>query len=98
MMQKNKYMIRKKNTKEGTTRQLNLKLSKKLVDHLEIYANSFGYSNIQELIREAIRDKLFGSDKLRADYVERLLTDEDYLTSIGEEKSLEELEDLKSRI
>lgn len=44
------------------TKQLNLKISKKLLDEVELYSGEFGYNNAQELIREAIRGKNYGSN------------------------------------
>lgn len=87
----------KKNIGGDLTKQLNLKISKKLLDEVELYSGEFGYNNAQELIREAIRDKIYGSDIVRIDYLERLFTDREFQTSIGREQSVIELEELKKR-
>ncbi len=92
-----KRISAKKNFGRDLTKQLNLKISKKLLDEVELYSREFGYNNAQELIREAIRDKIYGSDIVRADYLERLFTDKEFQISIGREQSLIELDKLKSR-
>jgi hypothetical protein len=105
-MIKNKKVIKKrknihstkKSIKDISTKQLNLKLSNKLMNEIDLYLNEFGYNNAQELIREAIRDKIYGSDNVRTEYLEKLFTDKDFYTSIGEKQSLIELEKLKKRI
>lgn len=87
----------KKTSGGNLTRQLNLKISKKLLDEVELYSNEFGYNNAQELIREAIRDKIYRVDIVRIDYLEKLFNDKDFQNSIGREQSLIELEELKKR-
>jgi len=42
-----------------STKQLNLKMSKNLLDAAERYAKEFGYRNVQELAAESIREKIF---------------------------------------
>ena len=88
----------KKNLKGDSTKQLNLKISSKLISEVEIYSEEFGYNNAQELIREAIRDKIYGSDNVRSEYLEKLFTDKEFHTSIGREQSVMELEKLQERI
>ncbi len=41
------------------TKQINLKLPKNLHSAAENYAKNFGFRNIQELISESIREKIF---------------------------------------
>lgn len=82
----------------NSTKQLNLKISNNLMEKIEVYSEEFGYNNAQELIREAIRDKIFGSDNVRSDYLERLFTDSEFQTSIGKKQSIFELNELQKRI
>jgi len=39
--------------------QINLKLSKNLIEAARKYAEAYGYKNIQELASESIREKVF---------------------------------------
>ena len=41
------------------TKQLNLKISSNLLKAAEGYVNQYGYRNIQELISESMREKIF---------------------------------------
>jgi hypothetical protein len=41
------------------TKQINLKLSKDLLEVAERYAKNFGYRNVQELAAESMREKVF---------------------------------------
>ena len=41
------------------TKQINLKLSKSLLEAAQSYARNFGYRNIQELASESLREKVF---------------------------------------
>ena len=95
--QKKGYSTKKISMVE-VTKQLNLKISTKLMDEVDLYSEEFGYTNAQELIREAIRDKIYGSDNVRTDYLDKLLHNKEFNTSIGEENSKLELEQLKQRI
>jgi hypothetical protein len=90
-------ILTKKKLNADYTKQLNLKISSKLIEEVEIYSKEFGYNNAQEVIREAIRDKVFGSDNVRADYLERLFAEKDFQESIGKEQSKIELEKLRKR-
>lgn len=40
-------------------KQINLKLSKNLLDKANKYIKNYGYKNIQELASESIREKIF---------------------------------------
>ena len=42
--------------------QINLKLSDKLLVSAKNYAKRYGFSNIQEFIRETLREKLFETE------------------------------------
>ena len=41
------------------TKQINLKISKNLLEAAESYAQQYGYRNLQELISESMREKIF---------------------------------------
>ena len=41
------------------TKQLNLKLSKKLYSAAQSFAESYGYRNVQELAADSLREKIF---------------------------------------
>lgn len=41
------------------TEQINLKLSKELLDAAQSYVKNFGYRNVQELAAESMREKIF---------------------------------------
>tara|TARA_Y100000310_G_scaffold226796_1_gene228995 strand:+ start:1480 stop:1725 length:246 start_codon:yes stop_codon:yes gene_type:complete len=40
-------------------KQINIRLSKRMLVSAEKYAKNYGFSNVQEFIRETIREKLF---------------------------------------
>lgn len=41
------------------TKQINLKMSSNLFDSAESFAESYGYRNVQDLIAESLREKIF---------------------------------------
>ncbi len=41
------------------TKQINLKISKNLYDSAESFADSYGYRNVQDLLMESLREKIF---------------------------------------
>ncbi|OVE74808.1 hypothetical protein BVX95_01045 [archaeon D22] len=43
--------------------QISLKLSDKMFNEAKKYADQYGYDNLQDLIRETLREKIFGSDE-----------------------------------
>lgn len=45
------------------TKQLNLKLPVKLLKAGQKYANEYGFRNIQELLAESLRERVFGRDE-----------------------------------
>jgi hypothetical protein len=57
--------------------QINLKLSDKMYKISKKYSDENGFTNIQEFIRECIREKLFYNEKISG-----------LLTTIASEKSL----------
>jgi len=46
------------------TKQLNLKISKNLLLAAESYALQYGYKNVQELIADSMREKVFEKNEL----------------------------------
>jgi len=52
------------------TTQMNLRLSEDFFKRAKHYAKIHGFLNVQELFREAAREKIF--DDIRTDYLERL--------------------------
>jgi hypothetical protein len=44
--------------------QINLRLQDSLLDTAKSYADKHGYGNVQELIKESLREKLFEEEKL----------------------------------
>lgn len=82
--------------RDYSSKQLNLKISQQLYEEAHSYSKQFGYTNIQELIKEAIRDKVF-EKALRNEYVEEILENPNFQESIGREKSAKSLEKLKQR-
>ena len=40
-------------------KQINVRLRGEVVEHAEAYAKRFGFKNVQELIAEALREKIF---------------------------------------
>ncbi len=45
------------------TKQINVKLPIQLYSSAELFAKSYGFRNIQELISESLREKIFEKDK-----------------------------------
>ena len=46
--------------------QISLKLSDKMIATAKKYARSYGYENLQDFIREMLREKLFEREKINA--------------------------------
>lgn len=45
------------------TEQINLKISLELLDAAKRYAKNFGYRNVQELVAESMREKIFENNE-----------------------------------
>ncbi len=45
------------------TEQINLKISKELLEAAQKYVKNFGYRNVQELAAESIREKVFENNE-----------------------------------
>ena len=72
-----------------TATQLNVRLADPLLDKATTYAKKNGFCNIQELIKESLREKVFG---------EAIITKEELmlvkkLAQLSEEKNLWETEE-----
>lgn len=52
------------------TIQLNLRMNDKLFTSATNYANEFGYENVQDFIRQTIREKVFEEDFLTSKELE----------------------------
>lgn len=57
--------------------QISLKLTKKMFDRAKEYSEEYGYNNLQDLIRETLREKLFENEDISGKF-----------TAIASEKSL----------
>jgi Arc/MetJ-type ribon-helix-helix transcriptional regulator len=68
------------------TSQINLKLPSRLASMAKDYAEYYGFSNVQELIRESLREKIF-SEEIREEYIQKIIKEEQKNEWIGKEKS-----------
>lgn len=75
--------------KEYKVNQVNVKMPSKLFEEAEVYAKENNYVNVQELIRETLRDRLL-DEKVRLEYIHKLLTDPEMNTyySVKESKGI----------
>ena len=53
------------------TKQINLKLSKDLLEAAENYVKSYGYRNVQELVAESMREKIFEKNEFDEAFSEK---------------------------
>ncbi len=74
------------------TKQLNLKISSNLLKVAENYARQYGYRNIQELISESMREKIFEKNEFDEVFSEKEIELIDSLieNSLGENLVSEE--------
>lgn len=79
------------------TEQLNLKIPLRLKEDVEKYCKEFGYTNSQEFIREAMREKIFDSKKVRPEYLAKLDEMEKNPDFLSVEESKKSLENLRKR-
>ena len=54
------------------TTQINMKFQERFMEKMKGYANEHGYMSIQELVREAVRDKIDTQYEVREEYLEFL--------------------------
>lgn len=66
--------------------QINLRFSEELLMNTKKYAKNHGYLNIQEFIRETIREKVYGDLEINGDYLDKLKT-KNATTFISDEKA-----------
>lgn len=78
------------------TTQINLKFQDSFFELTKSYADSRGYMSVQELIREALRDKIFDEAPLREKYKE-ILNSLDANSFSSKEDSKAFIEELKRR-
>ena len=67
-----------------TATQLNVRLADSLLDKATIYAKKHGFGNIQELIKESLREKVFGEPTITKEELMLLKK----LAQVSEEKNL----------
>ncbi len=48
--------------------QINLKVTEDFFNEVKSYADEYGYMSIQELVREALREKIFEDLEVREEY------------------------------
>jgi metal-responsive CopG/Arc/MetJ family transcriptional regulator len=58
------------------TTQINLKITEELMKDVEEYSKENGYLNIQELVRTALREKIYDNYEIRQEYRKILESDE----------------------
>ncbi|MFT4244239.1 MAG: ribbon-helix-helix domain-containing protein [Candidatus Woesearchaeota archaeon] len=54
------------------TTQINLRFDDEFLEKVRNHAKSKGFLNIQEFIREAVREKIYEEDNLNVAYLQRL--------------------------
>ena len=80
-------------------RQINLRMSDKLLRNARSYAKKNGYGTVQELIKETVREKLFGPEitKEEGDLINIFLKNLDNPRLWSTEKELFEIVKSKSK-
>jgi len=78
------------------TSQINLRFSDELLLNAKNYAQNHGYLNLQEFIREAVREKVYDDRDIRGDYIEKLNT-KDATTFISDSEADELDKELEIR-
>jgi hypothetical protein len=53
------------------TKQVNVKMSSNLYDAAESFAESYGYRNVQDLITESLREKIFEKNEFDESFSEK---------------------------
>jgi len=53
------------------TRQINIKISKQLAEAAERFVKTYGYRNIQELMAECMREKVFEESEFDETFTEK---------------------------
>ena len=78
------------------TTQINLRLTEEFFEQAKDYAKAYGFLNVQEFFREAVREKIFNDIQIRTEYLERLKSKE-ATTFLSESESKEFESELKKR-
>jgi hypothetical protein len=76
--------------------QINLKFQDDFFKLAKNYANKKGYMSIQELVREALREKIFNDLEIRDEY-KKVLQSKDANTFLSEEDSKKFHEEMKKK-
>ena len=76
--------------------QMNLKFKDDFYQVVKQYADSRGYMSVQELIREAVRDKIFDNLDMKESY-KQVLQSDDANTFLGEKESEDFLNKLRKK-
>ena len=76
--------------------QINLKFQDNFFETAKTYAKAKGYISVQELVREALRDKIFEDLEVREEYKE-VLRSNDANTFLSEEESKTFHEEMKKK-
>ena len=80
------------------TKQLKLKIPKNILVPAERYSKEFGFRNIQDLLLESLREKIFERNEYDENFNEKeiKLIDELIKTSIEQKKVISEAELIKA--
>ena len=77
--------------------QINLKIQNDFFELAKIYADSRGYISIQELVRDALREKIFEDLEIREEY-KKILKLKETNTFLSEEDSEKFHKELKKKV
>ena len=77
------------------TTQLNMKFQDRFMEKMKGYANEHGYMSIQELVREAVRDKIDTQYEVREEYLEFLRANKDANTFLSEAESKKFMDEMR---
>ena len=70
-------------------KQINLKFQDNFYELIKEYAEKKGYMSIQELVREALRDKIFDNMEIKNEYKQVLESKEaNTFSSVGDSKEI----------
>ncbi|MFA6268852.1 MAG: hypothetical protein WCW13_04870 [archaeon] len=70
--------------------QINLKLSDEVYSQAKKYSKTFGYGNVQEFIRETVREKLFEKESEKIGGLHTYLASEKSLAKLWNTKEEDE--------
>ncbi len=78
------------------TTQINLKFQDDFFELAKSYADSKGYMSIQELVRDALREKIFDDLEIRDEY-KKVLQSKEANTFLSEEESEKFHEEMRKK-